>query len=90
MQYQDLNQSESFLTYPTNCLVCVIDKAADVRSLIRELNQKGYGEDEVRILFSEEGARRLDPLGDQHGVARQTVPADGGRRPGVANHARVL
>lgn len=67
MQYQDLNRTESFLTYPTNRLVCVIDKAADARSLIRELNQHGYGEDDVRILFSEEGARRLDLFGDRHG-----------------------
>ena len=67
MRYQDLNQSDSFLTYPTNCLVCVIDKAEDARSLVHELNQRGYGEDEVRILFSEKGAERLDPLGEQHG-----------------------
>ena len=67
MQYQNLNQSESFLTYPTNCLVCVIDAAEDARTLVRELNERGYGEDEVRILCSEEGAKRLDPVGEQHG-----------------------
>jgi hypothetical protein len=67
MQYQDLNQSDSFLTYPTNCLVCVIDKESDVRSVIRELNERGYGEDDIRILFAEQGAQRLDLYGTEHG-----------------------
>jgi hypothetical protein len=67
VRYEDLNQSDSFITYPTNCIVCVIDKASDVDSLLRELNSHGYFEDEVRILFSKKGAERLDPDGRDHG-----------------------
>jgi hypothetical protein len=67
MRYEDWNASDSFITYPTNCLVCVIDKESDVASLVRDLNQRGYTEDEIRILFSEPGAKRLDRHGMDHG-----------------------
>jgi hypothetical protein len=67
MRYEDWNASDSFITYPTNCLVCVIDKEADVGSLIRELNRHGYNEDEIRVLFSAQGADRLDRYGIDHG-----------------------
>ena len=67
MRYEDWNASDSFITYPTNCLVCVIDKESDVASLVRELNRHGYADDDIRILFSEEGARRLDRYGMDHG-----------------------
>jgi hypothetical protein len=67
VRHENLNESDSFITYPTNRLVCVIDKESDIDSLIRELNEHGYVADDVRILFSEEGARRLDRFGANHG-----------------------
>jgi hypothetical protein len=45
----------------------VIDRAADARSLVRELNEHGYVDDDIRILFSEQGAQRLDLHGTKHG-----------------------
>jgi len=67
LNYTDLNETDNFLTYPTNKVVAIVDTPEQLRSAIAELNQAGFGEDKIDVLCGQSGADRLDVTGEHHG-----------------------
>ncbi|MGH8907999.1 MAG: hypothetical protein ACRD0K_16160 [Egibacteraceae bacterium] len=61
-------QNNEFLDYPTNRVLAVIDKPDHVRAAVENLARAGFGADAVDVLCGEEGARRLDVTGEDHGL----------------------
>ncbi len=57
-----------FIPYPTNKVVGIIDDVADARAALHDLQEAGFTARQIRVLTGEEGAHRIDPRGDQHGL----------------------
>lgn len=71
MTYSTLGQSGEFLNYPTNKVVGVFADWSHARAAIDQLNRDGYTKEQIGVLYGEEGARRLDTTGEQHGFLAQ-------------------
>ena len=67
MTYTDLNETDNFLTYPTNRVVAIVDTPDELRSAIAQLNQTGFEEDKIDVLCGQKGADRLYVTGEHHG-----------------------
>jgi hypothetical protein len=67
LTYTDLNETDNFLTYPTNRVVAIVDTPDELRSAIAQLNQTGFEEDKIDVLCGQKGADRLDVTGEHHG-----------------------
>jgi hypothetical protein len=68
MKYTDLNTKDDFFRYPTNKLIGVVATPEELQATITELNEAGFGEDEIDELCGKEGADRLDISGKHHGL----------------------
>lgn len=62
------NKNGEFIAYPTNRVVGTIDDPGAARTAVEALLEAGFNMDEIDVLYGEEGARRLDPTGKEHGV----------------------
>lgn len=67
MEFTSLNEGSEFLTYPTNKVLGIVDTAEDLHGAVTELNNAGFGKDQVQVLCGEKGAERLDTTGEHHG-----------------------
>jgi hypothetical protein len=68
MKYTDLNTKDDFLRYPTNKLIGVVTTPEELQATIAELNEAGFGKNEIDVLCGKEGADRLDVSGEHHGL----------------------
>lgn len=57
-----------FVFYPTNYLVAIIDQPDQAQAAIESLHTAGYSDEQIDILFGEEGAKTLDVDGKEHGL----------------------
>jgi hypothetical protein len=62
------NKSGEFIAYPTNRVVGTVDDPGAAQAVVESLSQAGFDIEEIEVLYGEEGARRLDPTGKEHGV----------------------
>ena len=67
MEYTS-NKGGEFISYPTNRVAGTIDDPADAHAAIEALIEAGYKLEEIDVLYGEEGMRRLDPTGKEHGL----------------------
>src|SRR5689334_2349426 len=69
------NKSREFIAYPTNRVAGTVDDPGATRAVVKSLIEAGFAADEVDILYGEEGLRRLDPTGEEHGVLARVLRA---------------
>jgi len=62
------NKSDEFIAYPTNRVVGTIDDPGTAQTVVEALLEAGFNVDEIDVLYGEEGMRRLDPAGKEHGL----------------------
>lgn len=67
----DTDARTDFIPYPTQRVVGTIADAHDARSAIEALLQQGFQRSDIDVLRGEEGLRRLDPSGSEHGFFAQ-------------------
>jgi hypothetical protein len=65
---QTSNKGDEFLLYPTNRVVGTIDDPAEAQAASEALLEAGFKLEEIDVLYGEEGLRRLDPTGKEHGL----------------------
>ena len=61
-------KSSEFISYPTNRVVGTIDEPGDAQAVVESLLETGFNLEEIEVLYGEEGLRRLDPTGKEHGL----------------------
>lgn len=64
----EAEDKSDFIPYPTNKVVGIIDDVEDARVALHDLQEAGFTADQIRVLTGKEGAHRIDPRGDQHGL----------------------
>jgi uncharacterized protein (TIGR02246 family) len=57
-----------FIPYPTNRVVGTIAEAKDADAAVEALVEAGFDRPSIDVLRGEDGLRRLDPTGAEHGV----------------------
>lgn len=62
------DKSDEFISYPTNRVVGTIDEPGTAQTVVEALLAAGFNLDEMDVLYGEEGMRRLDPNGKEHGL----------------------
>jgi hypothetical protein len=62
------NKSDEFISYPTNRVVGTIDDAGAAQAVVETLLETGFDTEGIEVLYGEEGMRRLDPTGEEHGL----------------------
>ena len=62
------NKGGEFISYPMNRVAGTIDDPTDAHAAIAALIEAGYKLEEIDVLCGEEGMRRLDPTGKEHGL----------------------
>lgn len=67
MEFTSLNEGSDFLTYPTNKVIGILSTPEELHAAVTELNNAGFGREQVQLLCGEKGAERLDTTGEQHG-----------------------
>ena len=67
MEFTSLNESDRFLSYPTNKIIGMVSTPDELHAAIAELNAAGFGEAQVQVLCGSKGAARLDVTGERHG-----------------------
>jgi hypothetical protein len=65
---QTSNKGDKFISYPMNRVVGTIDDPAEAQAAIEALLEAGFKLEEIDVLYGEEGMRRLDPTGKEHGL----------------------
>jgi hypothetical protein len=63
----DRHDDSDFIFYPTNKVVGIIDDPADAKAALRDLRAAGFTVDEIEVLTGEEGAHRIDVIGEEYG-----------------------
>jgi hypothetical protein len=63
----------TFLAYPTNKVLGVVDTAAQVRGAITALEEAGYDKDKLEILCGHENSTLVDPDGSEHGLIGRII-----------------
>ena len=63
-----VEEKSDFIPYPTNKVVGIIDDARDAQAALHDLREAGFTDSQIRVLTGKEGAHRIDPRGDQHGL----------------------
>ena len=71
MTYSTLGQSGEFLDYPTNKVIGVFADWEHARAAIDRLSAGGFTQEQIGVLYGQEGARRLDASGKEHGILAQ-------------------
>src|SRR5215469_2999745 len=66
-QPNEVNDESDFISYPTSRVGGIIDNVGDAQSALDDLKAAGFTPDDIRVLTGEEGARRIDVKGDEHG-----------------------
>lgn len=56
------------MAYPTNRVAGTVDDLEEAQAVVESLSQAGFAMDEIDILYGEEGLRRLDSTGVEHGL----------------------
>lgn len=64
----EAEDKSDFIPYPTNKVVGIINDVEDARAALHDLQEAGFTAGQIRVLTGEEGAHRIDPRGDQHGL----------------------
>jgi hypothetical protein len=65
---QTSNKGGEFILYPMNRVAGTIDDPAEAQAAVEALVEAGYKLEEIDVLYGEEGMRRLDPTGKEHGL----------------------
>ncbi|MEM7033963.1 MAG: hypothetical protein AAF629_30765 [Chloroflexota bacterium] len=61
------SEQSNFFQGPVNRVLCTIETEAKVDAAKAALNEAGFGDDAVGVLFGEEGLKFIDPDGAEHG-----------------------
>jgi hypothetical protein len=69
----DKEGTPNFISYPSNKVVGFIDDPNDAQAALRDLKEAGFKTDEIEVLTGEEGARRIDVTGREHGPLARIV-----------------
>ena len=64
-------EQPEFIPYPTNRVVGTLADATSARAAVDGLLSAGFNRDDIDILQGEEGVRRLDHTGSEHGFLAQ-------------------
>lgn len=64
---------EDMQVYPEEQVVGIVDDGADVQRLLDALEAEGVAGDRVEVLAGEEGKKRLDATGEEHGWAERAL-----------------
>jgi hypothetical protein len=59
---------EDLLTYKPDSIIALLDDEDEVRKAIEELTAAGFPGNEIYVLGGKEGAEKLDPTGEAHGI----------------------
>jgi hypothetical protein len=59
---------EDLPKYRPNTLIALLDEEGKVRAAIEELTAAGFPGEEIYVLGGKQGAKKLDPSGEGHGV----------------------
>jgi hypothetical protein len=59
---------EDLLTYKPDTIIALLDDEDEVRKAIEELQKAGFPGDGIYVLGGKEGAKKLDPSGEHHGL----------------------
>ncbi len=68
-----MKENPDFIAYPSNKVVGFIDDPSDTQAALRDLNAAGFTADEIEVLTGEQGARRIDVTGREHGPLARIV-----------------
>lgn len=63
----------TFMGYPANKVIAVVNEPEQVHNIITELTDMGYHPDELEVLCGQAAAPMLDASGTHHGVLSQFV-----------------
>ena len=63
----DRNKTSAFIAYGIDKVVGFIDDLGDVKAALGDLRTAGFRAEDIQVLAGEEGARRIDVNGDEHG-----------------------
>jgi hypothetical protein len=69
----DRNKTSAFIAYPINKVVGFIDDLGDVKAALGDLRAAGFKAEDIQVFTGEEGARRIDVNGDEHGELAHIV-----------------
>ncbi|MGH2721041.1 MAG: hypothetical protein ACRDJO_05500 [Actinomycetota bacterium] len=64
---------DDLLTLRPNTLIAALDDVEDVKAAIEELVAAGFPKEEIYVLGGKEGAEKLDPTGEHHGLRGRLV-----------------
>jgi hypothetical protein len=85
---------QEFIHYPTDMLIGVIDEADAAQAALHELTERGFNEEEIRVLCGPEGAKQLDVSGKEHGLlgrlARLLLNVADGESEAIRRHEQEL
>jgi hypothetical protein len=68
----DQNDSR-FIFYPVNHLFGIIDDTRGAETALRALAEAGFGGEEIIVFTGEQGAKRIDAEGTEHGLFARLV-----------------
>jgi hypothetical protein len=66
---ESVTSSEDFVSTPLHNLIAVFHDADSLNAAVKDLNEKGFTNDEIRSFIGEEGMRAMDFDGSSHGFA---------------------
>ncbi|MGH2688750.1 MAG: hypothetical protein ACRDKW_08075, partial [Actinomycetota bacterium] len=64
---------DDLLTLRPNTLIAALDEVEDVKTASEELVAAGFPKEEICVLGGKEGAEKLDPTGEHHGLRGRLV-----------------
>ncbi len=68
MASTDHDDSAGFPLYPAEKVLGVLDAPRAADEALQELRQAGIPEEGLEVLCGEEGAKQIDPTGEEHGT----------------------
>ena len=69
----DTSEKTGFIPYPNDKVCGILDTEAAVQGAVRDLQAAGFSAEEVEGLAGAEGERRIDPTGQEHGLAARLL-----------------
>src|SRR2546422_8704950 len=70
---QDYKNDSRFIFYPVNHLFGIIDDPDGAKTALRALAEAGFGGEAIVLFTGEQGARRIDAEGTEHGLFARLV-----------------
>ena len=67
--------SDAFVAYPKHSLVGAFDDIDSLRTVIGELKEKGFAQEDIRSFVGQEGIEQLDFDGASHGSMAEALRA---------------